>query len=242
MGLLGKIFGEKVKVPEFKKIDIDQEIQDTFKSITSQLPEAQKALVGLGESQADVSLAVLERVAPGTQATINKLTENIQSGLRGELPQDVVDQVQNQAAARSFSQGIAGSEAASNFTLRDFGLTSLQRINQAQSQATQAISLFQNIAPAPNVSSFFLNPQQRLGFLQQERNAEFQRDNLAAQAKAAPDPVFAGVANVVGQVGGAALGTFLGGLGGASGAVAGAAPSVVSPTGIPQSDFKFSLD
>lgn len=241
MGLLGKIFGEKVKVPEFQKIDIDKEIENTFKSISAQLPEAQQAFEGLGTAQADVSLAVLERVAPGTRETIDKLTSTIQEGLSGELPDDVIDLVQDQAAARSFDRGIAGSEAAANLTLRDFGLTSLDRINRAQGQATQAISLFNNLAPAPNVSSFFLNPAQRLSFLQNERNAEFQRDNLAAQAKAAPDPFLSKVAGFALQVGGTALGAKLGSLGGGGQAAASAPSSVVSPAGIPQSDFSFSL-
>ena len=116
MGFLNKIFGDKVKVPKFKEIDPDAEIQKAFDSIQEQLPEAQRITKDIAEADADTALAVLERIAPGTQQVIQQQVSNLQAGLRGELPADVQRAITDRAAARSVGGGFGGSQFGRNLS------------------------------------------------------------------------------------------------------------------------------
>ena len=234
------IFGSKVKVPKFKEIDPDVEVQKAFDSIQEQLPQAQRISRNIAEADADTTLAVLEKIAPGTRDIIQQQVATIQSGLRGELPADVQRAITDRAAARSVQGGFGGSQFARNLELRDLGLTSLQRIDTAMGQSAQALAQFSQIAPRPqSVGGMFLSPQDRLNFAQAERNQQFQRDYAAAQAKAAANPIAKGLFGAAVSIGGAALGGALAGgalgssLGGAiaGGAASGAASGAVGALG-----------
>lgn len=215
MGFLNKIFGSKVKIPKLKEIDLDQELDKAFKSMQERLPEAQRISQDIGEADADTAMAVLERIAPGSQQMIQQRMQNIQEGLRGELPADVQRMVTDRAAARSFAGGFGGSQAGRNLELRDFGLTSLQRIDTAMGQSAQALAQFSSMAPRQSVSSMFLTPGQRLSHAVGERNMQYQRDLAVAREKL-KDPVTAAVAGAVAKIGGSALGALVGGPAGAA--------------------------
>lgn len=86
---------------------------------------------------------------PGYQEAQAKRTENALALLRGELPPDVLAQVQRQAAARSLAGGYAGSQAAANLTARDIGRTSLA-LQQAGNQQFANILGTTPLAPVVN--------------------------------------------------------------------------------------------
>lgn len=206
MGFLNKIFGDKVKVPKFKEIDPDAEIQKAFDSIQEQLPEAQRITKDIGEADADTALAVLERIAPGTQQVIQQQVSNLQAGLRGELPADVQRAITDRAAARSVGGGFGGSQFGRNLELRDLGLTSLQRIDTAMGQSAQALQQYSSMSPRMSVSSMFMMPNQRIALAQGERNQQFQRDMAAAQERAKADPVTGGLVKAGATLIGGAIG------------------------------------
>ena len=210
MGFLNKIFGSKVKVPKFKEIDPDAEIQKAFDSIQEQLPEAQRITKDIGEADADTALAVLERIAPGTQQVIQQQVSNLQAGLRGELPADVQRAITDRAAARSVGGGFGGSQFGRNLELRDLGLTSLQRIDTAMGQSAQALQQYSSMAPRMSVSSMFLMPDQKIALAQGERNMQYQRDLQEATFAAQPDPVMSGMAGTVAKAAGVIGGGLLG--------------------------------
>jgi len=215
MGFLSKIFGSKVKVPEFKEIDPDAEIQKAFDSIQEQLPEAQRITKDIGEADADTALAVLERIAPGTQQVIQQQVSNLQAGLRGELPADVRNLIIDRSAIQSQFGGYSGSQAAGYNQLRNLGLTSLDVIDRASNQAAQALQQYSSMVPRTSVSSMFMSPSDRIAFAQGERNQQFQRDMAAAQERAKADPVTKGMAQVAAKVAGSAIGAAVGGPAGA---------------------------
>jgi hypothetical protein len=238
MSFLKSIFGSKVKVPEFKEIDPDVEVQKAFDSIQEQLPQAQRISRNIAEADTDTTLSVLEKIAPGTRDIIQQQVANLQAGLRGELPADVQRAITDRAAARSVQGGFGGSQFARNLELRDLGLTSLQRIDTAMGQSAQALAQYTSMTPRSSVGSMFLSPQARLTFAQGERNQRFERDMEAARIAAQPDPLVKGIAGTVGKIGGAALGALIGG---PAGAVSGGSAGAVG-AGIPQSDFSFGYD
>jgi len=225
MGFLSSIFGSKVKIPKLKEIDIDQELDKAFKSIQERLPEAQRITQSIGEADTDTALAVMERFAPGTRDIINKQTQNIQEGLEGKLPADVQRALTDRAAAQSQAGGFGGSKAAGNLELRDFGLTSLNRIDNAMHQAGQTLLNFRNLGAQPqSASSMFFTPTQRLNFAIGERNAQYENALQIAEAKAQKDPVIAGLVQGSSKAAGAAIGAYFGGpMGAKAGAAAGEA-------------------
>jgi hypothetical protein len=241
MGFLSKIFGSKVKVPEFKEIDPDVEVQKAFDSIQEQLPQAQRISRNIAEADTDTTLAVLEKIAPGTRDIIQQQVANLQAGLRGELPADVQRAITDRAAARSVQGGFGGSQFARNLELRDLGLTSLQRIDTAMGQSAQALSQYASMTPRSSVGSMFLSPQARLTFAQGERNQQFQRDMAAAQERAKANPVARGLFDAGVAIAGSAVGASVGGFGGSQ--MGGSAGSVgAGPQPFSTSDFRVTPD
>lgn len=211
MGFLNKIFGSKVKVPKFNEIDPDKEIDEAFRSIQQRLPEGQRVAKSIAEADAETALAVLEQFAPGSQAAIQQQMQNIQAGLRGELPEDVQRLVTDRAAAQAFAGGFGGSGAARALELRDLGLTSLQRIDTAMGQSAQAFQTIRGLMPQrQSVGSMFLSPADRINLAQSERNARFQRDMEAAEIAAQADPVTSGLVKAGATLIGGAIGGPLG--------------------------------
>lgn len=68
----------------------------------------------------------------GTGNIWDQTTGSLSSALKGELPPDVVNMLQQQNAEHAVGGGISGSQAANYQGLRTLGLTSLDRINRAQ--------------------------------------------------------------------------------------------------------------
>lgn len=215
MGFLNKIFGDKVKVPKFKEIDPDAEIQKAFDSIQEQLPEAQRITKDIGEADADTAMAVLEKIAPGTAENIRLQTKNIQAGLRGELPEDVRNLITDRSASRAQFGGFGGSQFGRYRELRDLGLTSLDVIDRASNQASQALAQYSSMVPRTSVSSMFISPQQRYNIAVSERDKRYARDMTAAEVAAQADPVTKGMAQVAAKVAGSAIGAAVGGPAGA---------------------------
>jgi len=92
---------------------------------------------------------------PGYQEAQAARSQNALALLRGELPPDVLAQVQRQSAARSLAGGYAGSQAARNLTARDIGRTSLA-LQQAGGQQ------FANIlgtTPLAQIANYEFTPQ-----------------------------------------------------------------------------------
>ncbi len=211
MGFLNKIFGSKVKVPKFKEIDPDAEIDKAFRSIQQRMPEGKRVARSIAEADAETALAVLEQFAPGSQAAIQQQMQNIQAGLRGELPEDVQRFIIDRSVAQARQGGFGGSQAATFGELRNLGLTSLQRIDTAMNQSAQAFQTIRGLMPQQqSVGNMFLTSQQRVALAERERDAQFQRDMQAAQVAAQPDPVTGGIAPTIAKVAGVGLGGLLG--------------------------------
>lgn len=76
--------------------------------------------------------SIINQAIPGFNGLTKSASSIIGSALSGEVPQDVQDQIQNAHAEQAVMNGMPGSSRfqgtlAGNGTLRDLGLTSLQR-------------------------------------------------------------------------------------------------------------------
>jgi len=72
----------------------------------------------------------LEGVAPGVMDNLKSAADTVSAQMRGEIPQDVEDQLFGSAAFRDFSSGAgSSSQRARNLTARDFGTTTMDLKN-----------------------------------------------------------------------------------------------------------------
>lgn len=77
---------------------------------------------------------------PGYANMVGKRSENTASMLAGQLPQDVIGQIGQQAAERGVGSGNPGSPNANAAYLRALGLTSLDLQSQGSQQLSQSIA------------------------------------------------------------------------------------------------------
>jgi hypothetical protein len=208
-GLLSK--GKKPKIPELKPIDFAgeqrQAIQQNIASLESATELAQKTTAA-EQSQLE---SQLRRAIPGYDQLIQQAGKNIGSALRGEVSQDVQSQLQRSAAGRALGGGFgARSGMGRNLSARDFGLTSMQIQNQGLAQAQNFIQQQRTMGMVQpfSVSSMFITPAQRVGVMQQQQQAMYNRNLQAAQVAAMPDPTMAAIGGAISSAGGFAGGAF----------------------------------
>ena len=205
--LLGGLLsaGKKVKVPELKPIDFEGEqrkaISQNVASLQSATELAQKTTAA-EQSQLEQQL---RRAIPGYDQLIAQAGSNIGASLRGEVSQDVQSQLQRSAAGRALGGGFGGGSGMGRaLSARDFGLTSMQIQNQGLAQAQNFIQQQRTFGMAQpfSISSMFITPGQRIGAMQQQQSAQYNRDMTAAQVAAMPDPTMAAFGSAISQAGG----------------------------------------
>lgn len=195
MGFLGDILGSKADVPKFRRLNADQIQAATVKGNAAIADDALQLTKKIGDSTQETALEQLRKVFPNFDRVSQLVGSNIESGLRGQLPESVTNQITDAANARAFSQGLGGSPFSGAGQARDLGLTSLSRIDRSIGDAQDFIRTSQGLTSVADPSSMFLTPATRLGFEQGERNAEFIRDTQAAAADASPDPILSAFFN-----------------------------------------------
>lgn len=162
---------------------------------------------------------------PGYQEAQAKRTENALALLRGELPPDVLAQVQRQAAARSLAGGYAGSQAAANLTARDIGRTSLA----LQQAGNQQFANILGTTPLSQVANYEFTPQDVARLREAERIARMNALIGVASMPSATGVVGQGLGSLgsgLTNLGFGALGQYYGAGGGAG---AGGGSSTFNP-------------
>jgi hypothetical protein len=188
--ILGGLFGpKKVKVPELKPINFEQEQQKAIQQNIASLEPATELATKTTAAEQNVLEAQLRRAIPGYDQLVQQAGKNIGSALKGELSADVAAQIQRSTAGRALSGGFGGGSGFGRaLTARDLGLTSMQLQNQGLAQAQNFIQQQRTMGMVQpfSVSSMFITPNQRIGFMQQQQQAQYARDMAAAQVAAQP--------------------------------------------------------
>ncbi len=107
---------------------------------------------------------------PGYQEAQAKRAENALALLRGELPPDVLAQVQRKAAGQAVQGGYAGSAAGRNLVARDIGRTSLDLANLGGQQFANILGT----TPMAPLANYEFSPQQIAALRGGERSAQQQ--------------------------------------------------------------------
>jgi len=148
--------------------------------------------------------------------------QNISDYLSGIVPDDVTAAVNRSSAAKALTGGFGGSEMHGGLTARDLGLTSLDLQKFGVSALPGIISSQQNARGARMMdpSSMFMTPTQQLGVDERYNDSLFDRNWMANQIEAMPDPTSVAYAQgISSDIGGvtSALGGMYGGGGGGGG-------------------------
>ena len=182
-------FGKKPEIPVLPGINPNNVQAETIASNAQNLPGLQQMAGEINAFNVKQNLGqlsqALEFIAPGQLAQAQGL---VSSQLRGEVPADVAAQLQRRSAAQSLLGGFGGNSGLGrNLSARDFGLTSMGIQQQGLANFSNLASMVPKTAMF-DLTSMFYTPQQRMNFAFQDREAHFQRDLLANQVAAAPDP------------------------------------------------------
>jgi hypothetical protein len=178
LGFLGGLLAGKPTLPPFEGINLNTEQQKAIGANLAALPGLEMLGGDVNEFNIAQTKKMLEAAAPGWGAMQTKIGGDITSELSGELPKDVQEAIQRNAAARSLGMGVEGSGMARDLVARDFGFTELNLIDKgitsAESWARTSAALFQ---PGQfNFSSMFVTPGMEFAAAEKERNAKLSYD------------------------------------------------------------------
>lgn len=186
LSFLGSLFAEKPKVPEFRPIDTTKEQGKAVAGNLKNFTDISQLASGVNTfNQAELN-RMMESAVPGYRNMLTGIGDKISGFLKGEIPSDVADQIGRSAAFRALSGGFGGSGMARNLVARDLGLTSLQLIEKGIDAGSRWIATARQnaVAPAFDVTSMFITPQQRIQTQMFNREATFQRNWMENQIDA----------------------------------------------------------
>lgn len=214
MGFASDTFGKggKVNVPTYAPIDLTKSQASTIAGNQANAPAAQTLAGQTTTFNTQQILKMLETATGGAYSGItSQIGANLQAGLKGVLPQDVIDQITRAGAGKALSRGYGGSGMARNLVARDLGLNSLQLTQTAMDSATKWLAL-QDATFAPafySSANMFMSPAQRASIDVAQNQFSWQTELAKEQVKAMPDPRDAAFSKTLSDVGGMMTGAGL---------------------------------
>ncbi len=184
--LIGGLLQDKPEVPKFDQINAQDEQKRAIAGNQSALPAAEKLASGVNDFNSQELMKMLRVAIPNYDDLVSKSTNLISSELSGQVPKDVQDRIQQNAASRAISGGYAGSGMHGNLNARDLGLTSLDMTQKGLDSANKWMTMAGAMTKANqfDVSNMFITPQQQIAVSMGERNAKFQHDWVSNQLDA----------------------------------------------------------
>lgn len=208
-GLLGK--GSKPKIPELKPIDFAAEQRQAIQqNIASLEPATELAQKTTAAEQSQLE-AQLRRAIPGYDQLVQQASQNIGSALRGELSPEATRNLQRFSAGQALTRGYGGGSGMGLFgAVQNYAKASEARQQLGLAQAQQFIQQQRTFGMTQpfSVSSMFITPAQRVGVMQQQQQAQYNRNLQAAQVAAMPDPTMAAIGSAISSAGGFAGGAY----------------------------------
>lgn len=207
-GALGSLFGGDAADEQRKRmegvaalpgLDIGGTTKESLDAILNQFPTSSAVAGRVNQFNQEQLDEILNQAIPGYGGIQKQRSAVVGSMLKGELPSDISDLVQSNAAARALGGGYSGSSLHGNLLARDLGLTSLDLMGRGLTGASQLVSS----TPTPNLmtpQSLMVDPMAWL--------------NIRGNERAQTQSLLAGAAQMPGQT--AQWGNFLSGIGGLS--------------------------
>lgn len=191
------LFGEKPDVPQAP--DYLAELKKTIEGDTALMPD----LATLSSSATALYRQIMEQAHPGSIALETAAQKDIAGLLKGELP-GMDDYIKRRGAETAADTGTGGSFALG----QELNIGFQQRSRLIGEGLSAADRWAQNAQRNTfDFSKMFFGPGEAI----QQADAKWNRDWLAAQVKAAPDPQMRGAMDVEAAFGMAVMGFFSGG-------------------------------
>lgn len=139
--------------------------------------------------------------------------------LHGQIPKDVLDQIQRSSAFTNLMAGTSGSPMGGANTARDLGLTSLDLISKGAGlvgEAGASGNAFATLAGKAilNPATMMVTPQEQAALTMQNNLYTQATRQLQNNINAAPDPALQALNQWVEQLGGTIIGSYAGAHGG----------------------------
>lgn len=176
-----EIYGRRPVVPQY---DPQSSYAKTIASNIQLQPQAQK-LAQLTNAGNQASLdALYQGIFPQYKSLMGDVQGNIANRVHGVMSPDVVRNIQNQGAIWGQNSGVGASSPQVDFlNLRNYGLTDMALQRQGESDLQNYLGFARsNLMPSPlDIRDYSINPSAAL-------SEGFNRDWLANQIAASPDP------------------------------------------------------
>ncbi len=167
------IFGRK---PD--QVDLGESVRNSLFANQQNLPLARDFAAQTNQAITEESVRRASQFDPNFRENIRSLSDQARSLIEGEIPDDVLGQVNRNRAGFNAAFGTPGSNRAA--TARDLGLTSLDLQNQGASLFTNINAIRDSIDP--------LSRQIGLNQLQISPQQQIEQDLANNVLRAAPDP------------------------------------------------------
>lgn len=167
---------QKGSGPDYEPFDWTASVDKALAYNQRSLPEIEALATEVDRFNQQQKIAQLESVVPGYMQKQAKVGDIIGSELRGELPPDVLAQMQRSSAAYGVGSGTLGSEFSGYRGLRNLGLSSLELQNKGISafdiwtRNTSAVAT----APLFDVTKMMVDPWRSAEMGQHEHENQFQ--------------------------------------------------------------------
>lgn len=183
MALFMEFAGGSPKVPDFVPVYAQQEQMKSISGNLSALPTIETLAREYNQFNTEEINRTLGTTDPFQNQIATQLSKNRLDWSKGIMSKDLADQVQLLSASRAVGGGYGGTGAHNALLARNYGLTSFNLQQQAQSSEESWLRTASAIYQPGmfNVSSMMLTPQQQLAFAVEERNAKFQHDYVKNQ-------------------------------------------------------------
>lgn len=183
---VGGMLQEKPEVPKFVPINTTREQEKAVAGNISNFADISKLASATNTFNQDELNRMLESAVPGYHSMVSSIGGRINDFLSGNIPKDVMANIERSAAYKSLSGGYGGSGMARNLVARDLGLTSLDLMQKGIDAGSRWIATARanTVAPQFDVSSMFITPQQRIQTTMFNREGKFSRDWLKNQIDA----------------------------------------------------------
>lgn len=175
---IASLFDEAPDVPAAPQVNAQEQQKKSIQGNLDNFDLAALLADKTNEFNYDQLDEMLRKAIPGYENIKNLQSEALQSQLKGEIPQDVQDAIQRNAATRSTYGGFGGSALAKNLTARDLGLTSLEITNRALESASRWMqgTKMLSVPNQFNAASLFISPAQQIENEWNNQTSKFQRD------------------------------------------------------------------
>mgnify|MGYP003133883446 CR=1 FL=1 len=183
-------YGGRVQVPDFTRKDLGDAVGRAITSGKDYLSQAADLGRGITEAQQDILEGIMSRV-PGLDELRAGVPTAISSMVKGEIPQQVADQISRSMAGVGLMGGLGkGSGALKNLTAQKLGVSSLGLIQQGISAAQGWLNTSSQFMARPFdiAQSFIPTSQQFHAADTAERDSAFNVALAQAEQVAAPDP------------------------------------------------------